>query len=333
MLALGDLKAFLSKLLGTERLTEIMTGAQVPQVVNSHQADGVRIDPYRTAIWGALRELYPTKVSTKTLKGEPLGEKESAASYVEAQLRRWRVLTDNQVEANQVLTELFRKSIIEGLPDDARVELEEKVGLTAKSHTKFMEYLTNAVEKSRRDAKKQDDQLKDLQRKLLQVQLEEIKRKEREKKEDKVKPKEGEKLEKMAPVMADFIFEEISPVTPRGPPGGVPQPTIVDNISGLPPTAFSSAQQGPPIWKQNNQGGGRQNQGNVRGQGGKQGGKYQGQQRPPQGTHLVSAGSVGTQVTYKGTASGRAHPCTHQNSIGQDSPQSRHTTHSRGHHK
>ena len=73
MLALGDLKALLSKLLGTERLTKIMTRAQLPQVVNSHQADGVRIDPYRTAIWGALGELYPTKVSTKTLKGEPLG--------------------------------------------------------------------------------------------------------------------------------------------------------------------------------------------------------------------------------------------------------------------
>ena len=120
-----------------------------------------------------------------------MGEKVSAASYVEAHLRGWRVLTDNQVETNQVLTELFRKTIIEGLPDDERVKLEEKVGLTVKSHREIVEYVTNAVEKSHRDAKKQDDQLKDLQRKLLQVQLEEIKRKEREKKEDKEKPKEG----------------------------------------------------------------------------------------------------------------------------------------------
>ena len=81
----------------------------------------------------------------------------------------------------------------------------------------------------------------------------------------------------MAPVMADFIFEQIPPVTPRGPPGGLPLPTIVYNISSLPPTPFSSAQQGPPIWKQNNQGGGWQNQGNIRGQGGKQGGNYLGQ--------------------------------------------------------
>ena len=50
MLALGDLKALLSKLLGTEQLTQIMTRAQLPQVVNSHQADGVQIDPHRTTI-------------------------------------------------------------------------------------------------------------------------------------------------------------------------------------------------------------------------------------------------------------------------------------------
>ena len=54
-----------------------------------------------------------------------------------------------------------------------------------------MEYVTNAVEKSHRDAKKQNDL-----RKLLQVQLEEMKDKERENKEDKEKPKGGEKLKK-----------------------------------------------------------------------------------------------------------------------------------------
>lgn len=48
----------------------------------SPRTDGTEFDAYRTVLWKALRNEYPTKVDPKLLKGESISETENAAAFI-----------------------------------------------------------------------------------------------------------------------------------------------------------------------------------------------------------------------------------------------------------
>ncbi|GCC18965.1 hypothetical protein chiPu_0021746 [Chiloscyllium punctatum] len=80
------------------------------------------------------------------------------------------------MECNQLLTTVFRNSIIEVTPSQVRSRLKEVVGLTlSASHQEFKDCIAHVVEMVRNDKKKLPEQLEEVQRKLAQMQLEEIK--------------------------------------------------------------------------------------------------------------------------------------------------------------
>ncbi|KAJ8375383.1 hypothetical protein SKAU_G00059630 [Synaphobranchus kaupii] len=146
---------------------------------------------------------------------------------------------------------MFRAAILEGLPELAKSRLEEVVGLSSKPHREFVYHVIHAVERCRLEEKKQSNQEREVQRKLFQMQLEDMKSKEKNRNKEKEKEKDPKK---MAPIMADFMWEEPEPSRPergRGPSGS--QPTVVYNFAGVPPPAFptpvyiqGAAQGAPP---------------------------------------------------------------------------------------
>ncbi|KAJ8359053.1 hypothetical protein SKAU_G00155780 [Synaphobranchus kaupii] len=183
---------------------------------------------------GLPKEGHPTRPSTAMLKGVPIKEGESAEAFVENQLRNWRMTLDRNIQGDPIMTVMFRAAILEGLPELAKSRLEEVVGLSSKTHREFVDHVIHAVERGRLEEKKQSNQEREVQRKLFQMQLEDLKNKEKNKNKEKEKdPK------KMAPIMADFMWEEPEPSHPergRGPSRS--QPTVVYNFSGVPQPAF-----------------------------------------------------------------------------------------------
>ncbi|XP_072899088.1 uncharacterized protein [Hemitrygon akajei] len=180
LLAMGDLKALLIRLMGTFKLKELMEMAGL-QNVDSPQTDGANFDPVRQRVWQALRKLYPPRVDPKALKGELLGDTENPAAYVENQLKKWRLETEQEVENNLFLNSLFRQSILDAMPPQVKSKLEEVVGLSSLTPQAFSDHIVHAVEKYRRDKRKLAEQQEEVQRKLLQMQLEELKKKDKDK--------------------------------------------------------------------------------------------------------------------------------------------------------
>ncbi|KAJ8353398.1 hypothetical protein SKAU_G00209650 [Synaphobranchus kaupii] len=160
MMALGDVKALLGKILGTEKMLEVMRKAGLSRRdMGGIQVDGVEFDRYRGRVWAALRDMYPTRPDAMVLKGVPMGDSESPAAFVESQLRKWRMLTEKEIEGDPILTTLFRTAILEGLPAPAKSRMEEVVGLSSKAHREFVDHIVHAVERHRKKEKKQDNQV------------------------------------------------------------------------------------------------------------------------------------------------------------------------------
>ncbi|KAJ8353663.1 hypothetical protein SKAU_G00212300 [Synaphobranchus kaupii] len=289
-MALGDVKALLTKVVGKEQMLDLIENAGY-RGADKSTVDGRIFDQYRQKIWDSLRKAYPTRPSTAMLTGVPMKEEESAAAFVENQLRNWRMTLDKDIQGDPIMTAMFRAAILEGLPDLAKRRLEEVVGLASMTHREFVDHVIHAVERGRMEEKKQSNQEREVQRNLFQLQLEVLKNKEK----SKTKEKDNDP-KKMAPIMADFTWAEPGPPLHergRGPSGS--QPTVVYNFSGIPPSAVpmpvyvQGAMQGAPPqnWGQGNKGGmgyppGNKGQGNQnRGQA--QGGNIQNQHTIRQG--------------------------------------------------
>ncbi|KAJ8334141.1 hypothetical protein SKAU_G00397800 [Synaphobranchus kaupii] len=115
--------------------------------------DGRIFDQYRQRIWDSLRKAYPTRPSTAMLKGVPMKEEESAAAFVENQVRNWQMTLDKDIQGDPIMTAMFRAAILEGLPDLAKCRLEEVVGLSSMTHREFVDHVIHAVERGRRKEK------------------------------------------------------------------------------------------------------------------------------------------------------------------------------------
>ncbi|GCC25340.1 hypothetical protein chiPu_0003750 [Chiloscyllium punctatum] len=94
LLAIGDLKALLMRLVEFLKLKEIMVRACLKNVADNPMIDGVGFDRVRQNVWRASRDCYPPKMDPQALRGDPLGESENLAAYLEKQLKKWRLETE-----------------------------------------------------------------------------------------------------------------------------------------------------------------------------------------------------------------------------------------------
>lgn len=83
---MGDLTALLVKVIGTTKLVELLDMAGVVNAVSNPRIDGLPFDQVRQVVWQTLRCCYPLKVDLKAQRGDPMGDTENPASYLEGQL-------------------------------------------------------------------------------------------------------------------------------------------------------------------------------------------------------------------------------------------------------
>ncbi|KAJ8368734.1 hypothetical protein SKAU_G00087620 [Synaphobranchus kaupii] len=84
--------------------------------VNTPYLHGASFDQFRPVMWRTLREDYPTKIDPKSLKGEEVGDTVNPANYLHRQLKRWKLETGRNPEGDELMTTLFRTSIVEAMP-------------------------------------------------------------------------------------------------------------------------------------------------------------------------------------------------------------------------
>ncbi|KAI2661171.1 Gag polyprotein [Labeo rohita] len=253
LLAVGDIKALLAKIIGGAKMEEILQASGLERAVNSHYIDGTVYDVFRPAVWQALRAEYPTRVDPKALKGEQLGETENPVTYVQRQLKRWKQETEGNPEGDPLMATLFRNAIIEAMPQTVKSKLEDVVGLNSKTHKEFCDHVSHAVELYRKNEQKLLNQEKELQRKLTQLQLEELTAKRKKKVQAVVTKEESNQMTVMPPVNASH--PAVQPTLPAAtPPNANQVPSPIVNVY--------AQQQRPSEWgrkprPQGQRGGGR----------------------------------------------------------------------------
>lgn len=122
------------------------------------RADGTEFNPYRAALWQALRKEYPVKIDPRALKGEIISNTEDTATYISRQLKRWKQETEKEAESSPLLTTLFGTSVIEAMPGPVNSRLDDVMGVTSKSHREFCDHVIHAVERHRKDEQRLKDQ-------------------------------------------------------------------------------------------------------------------------------------------------------------------------------
>jgi hypothetical protein len=185
LMAVGDLKALLARVLGLSKMESVLRNGGLDIMDGIH--DGTTLNYYRVAMWNTLRREFPTHIDHKNMRGLPINDTENPASYLQAQVDRWCLETNEDPEIHPVFSVIFRNSVIEILPSPIKVKLDDVVGLvTNKSHRDFCDHVVHAVDKYRQNEHKIQEQSKEVQRKLSQLQLEELTRREKEKKKQAV---------------------------------------------------------------------------------------------------------------------------------------------------
>ncbi|KAL0147796.1 hypothetical protein M9458_056873, partial [Cirrhinus mrigala] len=198
LLAVGDIKALLAKIIGGAKMEEILQASGLERAVNSHYIDGTVYDVFRPAVWQALRAEYPTR-------------------------------TEGNPEGDPLMATLFRNAIIEAMPQTVKSKLEDVVGLNSKTHKEFCDHVSHAVELYRKNEQKLLNQEKELQRKLTQLQLEELTAKRKKKVQAVVTKEESNQMTVMPPVNASH--PAVQPTLPAAtPPNANQAPSPIVNV-------------------------------------------------------------------------------------------------------
>ncbi len=200
LLAVGDIKALLAKIMGGAKMEEILQASNLDRAVDSHYMDGTVFDAFRSAVWQALRAEYPIRLDPKSLKGEQLGETENPTTYVQRQLKKWKQETENNPEGDPLMSTLFRNAVIDAMPQAVKSRLEDVVNLNSKTHKEFCDHVSHAVEQHRKNEQKLKTQEKELQRKLTQLQLAELTKKNKKMIQAPIKKEESKQMTLMSPV-------------------------------------------------------------------------------------------------------------------------------------
>ncbi len=133
LLAVGDIKALLAKMMGGAKMEEILQASNLDRAVDVHYMDGNVFDAFRPAVWQAMRAEYPIRLDPKSLKGEQLGETENPTTYVQRQLKRWKQETEWNPESDPLMATLFRNAVIDAMPQAVKSRLEDGVVLNSKT--------------------------------------------------------------------------------------------------------------------------------------------------------------------------------------------------------
>lgn len=121
-----------------------------------------------------MRREFPLRPDLNHLQGEQVGDAEYPMVYYQRMKRTRQMETDSDPDADYLHTTMFRKVLLDGLPEKVKSRLEDVVGLAYKPEVEFCEYLTHAIEKYRKEKKKQKYQEKDIVRKVAQLQFNEL---------------------------------------------------------------------------------------------------------------------------------------------------------------
>ncbi|KAK3570335.1 hypothetical protein QTP86_017155, partial [Hemibagrus guttatus] len=230
-LALGDIKAILSQTLGKAKMTEILDQADLKKTADDPHYDHHPLEPWRTAIWDAMRKTYPTKTDPGKVEKVKLEDDEGVAQFILKLQTIWREEMDAPWDETAASQALFKVMLKCALPSEVQEQLETIVGLNAMIWPTFEANIIHYVELHRKREREARKAAENLLMQLHKAQLGELTRNKQEGQEKKKKKKE-ENVAKQAAVIVTPTATQAVPAPVMNPhPVMVPQqvPVIYQN--------------------------------------------------------------------------------------------------------
>ncbi len=159
MIAVGDIKVLLSKVLTRQEMEDILEDAGMKDVVGCVDYNGQSLNRYHAELWGTLRDKFPTKMSKNRQLTKPLTTE---------QVQHWRNMTNENVtfDKSSLCAQLFRSAIKEGLPISVQGKLRDIPGLDEMDHDQWSETVRHFVKTHQEAEQALGKQSREVTRKL-----------------------------------------------------------------------------------------------------------------------------------------------------------------------
>ncbi|XP_048867288.1 uncharacterized protein LOC125740343 [Brienomyrus brachyistius] len=122
LLAIGDIKAVMARALGVDAMERLLRSSGLAAATGTPLNDACPFGGYRANLWHQLRLMFPPRLSVVEMKVEPIKEGESPAAYLQAQEKRWRTETEQDLQ-NPAFRGLYRRALQDALPKPVRTRL------------------------------------------------------------------------------------------------------------------------------------------------------------------------------------------------------------------
>ncbi|XP_072563657.1 uncharacterized protein [Paramormyrops kingsleyae] len=98
LLAIGDIKAVLACVFGVDGMERLLRSNGLAAVTGTPVNEACHSDGYCANCWHQLRLMFPPRLSVVEMKVEPIKEGESPAAYLQAQEKRRRTETEQDLQ-------------------------------------------------------------------------------------------------------------------------------------------------------------------------------------------------------------------------------------------
>ncbi len=147
MIAVGDIKVLLSKVLIRQEMEDILEDAGMKDAVGCEDYNGQTLNTYRAKLWGTLRDKFLTKMSKNRQLTKPLTTEDNLDQWINEQVQHWRNMTNTNVtiDKSSLCAQLFISSIKGLLPISVQGKLRDIPGLDEMDHDQWSETVRHFV--------------------------------------------------------------------------------------------------------------------------------------------------------------------------------------------
>ncbi|KAK0141207.1 hypothetical protein N1851_021800 [Merluccius polli] len=167
-LALGDVRAIITRTYGTRRSSELERLAGTTNL-----PDRTPLDPYRNHLWDCLRELFPGDIKKAGISNLHIKPEENIYQYIQRAEDLWVDRNDGRPSDSRIGLQMFQRELIKGLTPGVQKTLKMVASLDYMGWDQWVEQIVHHyhLEQERREEK--DNEYEDLKLVLMKMQIKE----------------------------------------------------------------------------------------------------------------------------------------------------------------
>ncbi|KAK0132327.1 hypothetical protein N1851_032800 [Merluccius polli] len=165
-LALGDVRAIISRVHGARRTIELERLAGTTNL-----ADRTPLDAYRNHLWDCLRELFPGDMKKAGISNIHITPEENIYQYIQRAEDLWVDRNDGRPSDSKIGLQMFQQALIKGLTPAVQKTLKMVASLDYMSWEQWVEQLVHHYHLDQEKQEEKSGEYEDLKLQLLKMKI------------------------------------------------------------------------------------------------------------------------------------------------------------------